>query len=234
MFESIEDILYIIDPIIFVIQMVVLVGLLLLALFWPSILKRMAPTRRVSANVAGFFPEVDDAAESVRRLREAGFAGDDLTVLSAIPYPEGAFGTDVGKSRILPFAFAGGIFGALFGVLLVAGTSLAYPLPTGGKPIVPIPVVLVITYELTVLSVVLFSLFRFLFEARLPALEGRLYDPRVSEGMVGIVVACETEEKALQAEEILSALGAEEVRRTEETISALGAMEPRRAQGRVT
>ncbi len=215
MFGTTEDIIYLIDPVIFQIQMALLVGLLLLAIFYPTIRRRLARPERVIASVVGFFPRVEDAVRSVRRLREAGFARDDLTVLSSIPYPEGAFETDVGRSWIRPFAFAGGIFGALFGTFLVAGTSLAYPLPTGGKPIVSIPEMLVITYEMTVLSVVLFTLFRFLFEARLPGFEGRLYDPRISEGMIGVVVRCETEEQARRGEEIISALGAEETRRVQ-------------------
>ena len=67
---------------------------------------------------------------------------------------------------------------------------------------------LVITYELTVLSVMLFSLFRFLFEARLPSTGGKLYDPRIADGMIGVIVRCETEEQARRAEETVSSLGA--------------------------
>lgn len=50
-------------------------------------------------------------------------------------------------------------------------------LVTGGKPLISIPTILVISYEFTVLSVMLFALGRFLFEARLPRTSGRLDDP---------------------------------------------------------
>lgn len=215
MYGSVEDIIYLIDPVIFAIQIVLLVGLLLLAIFWPNLMGRLTPRDHVHASMVGFFPHVDDAARSVRRLREDGFGGTNLTVISSIPYPEGAFETDTGRSWIRPFALAGGIIGALTGIALVAGTSLAYPLPTGGKPIVPIPVTLVIAYETTVLSVMLFSLFRFLFEARLPSPGRKLYDPRIADGMVGVIVRCETEEQARRAEEIVSSLGAADTRRIE-------------------
>lgn len=218
MFGTIEDIIYLIDPVIFALLLALLVALLLIAIFYPYLERRLARPERISASVVGLFPQVDDAARSVRRLREAGFAGGDVTVLSSIPYPEGAFETDTGRSHIRLFALVGGISGMLLGITLVAGTSLAYPLPTGGKPIVPVPVVLVITYELTVLSIMLFSLFRFLFEARLPSTRSKLYDPRISDGMVGVIVRCETEEQA---------------RRAEATVSSLGATETRLVQGRV-
>ena len=222
-----ENLLYIVDPVVLQRIIAVLVVLLLVAIFYPYLQKRFARPKRVNmrqflglervviASVVGLFSSADDAARSVRGLKDAGFAGDKLTVLSAIPYPEGAFGTDTGRSWIRPFAFVGGVCGAVAGIFLVAGTAMAYPLPTGGKPIVPIPVVMVITYELTVLSVVLFALFRFLFEARLPGSKGRLYDPRISEGMIGVIARCETDEQARRAEATMSSLGAEETRRVE-------------------
>jgi hypothetical protein len=215
MYGTFEDIIYIADPVILEIIIGVLVALLLVVIFYPYVQRRLARPERVIASVVGFFPQVNDAARSVRRLKEAGFAANDVTVLSAIPYPEGAFETDTGRSWIRTFGFVGGIVGALTGIVLVAGTSLAFPLPTGGKPIVPIPVVLVITYELTVLTVVLFTLFRFLFEARLPSFKGKLYDPRISDGMIGVIVRCETEEQARRAEQSVSSLGASETRRVE-------------------
>lgn len=215
MYGTPEDIMYLIDPVIFAIQITLLVALLLLAIFYPNIRRRLARPERVIASIVGFFPRVDDAARSVRRLREAGFVEGEVTVLSSIPYPEGAFVTDTGTSRIRRFALGGGIFGFFFGIFVVAGTSLAYPLPTGGKPIVSVPVTAVITYEMTVLSVMLFSLFRFLFEARLPSTGGKLYDPRIADGMVGVIVRCETEEQARRAEEMVSSLGAEDTHRVE-------------------
>jgi hypothetical protein len=218
MYGSLEDILYLIDPVIFVIQMVLLVGLLLIAIFYPQLRRRFAPRDGVTASVVGLFPHVDDAVIGVRRLREAGFSGGDVSVLSSIPYPEGAFGTDTGRSWIRPLALAGGIIGALIGIFVVVGTSIAYPLPTGGKPIVAVLPMLVVVYESTVLSVVLVSVARFLYEAKLPSARTRLYDPRIGEGMIGVVARCETDDQA---------------RRAEETLSSLGAIEPRRVQGRI-
>ena len=211
-----NDILFFVDPAF--LQWVIiplLVVLLLVAIFYPHIEKRFARRERIKASVVGFFPNVEDAVKSVQELRRARFAGEDLTVLSSIPYPEGAFETDVGRSWISYFAFTGGILGALFGIFLVVGTSIAYVLPTGGKPIVPIPTLLIITYELAVLAVMLFTLFRFLFEARLPGYTGRLYDSRISEGMIGVIARCETEEQARQAEQTLSSHGAQDTRQVE-------------------
>lgn len=102
MFGTLDDILYLIDPYIFWIQMALLVGLLLLAIFFPRLQRRFAPRERVAASVVGFFPRVDDAVSGVRRLKEDGLTANRLTVLSSVPYPEGAFGTDTGRSWIIP------------------------------------------------------------------------------------------------------------------------------------
>jgi hypothetical protein len=47
--------------------------------------------------------------------------------------------------------FPGALVGLLSGVALTVGTSLAWPLVTGGKPIVSVPPFVIVTFELTVL-----------------------------------------------------------------------------------
>ncbi|SVD86740.1 uncharacterized protein METZ01_LOCUS439594, partial [marine metagenome] len=50
-------------------------------------------------------------------------------------------------SRAPLMAVLGGLMGGTIAILLVTLTSRAYPLPTGGMPIVPLPTAGVITFE---------------------------------------------------------------------------------------
>lgn len=89
------------------------------------------------------------AAEAVRALHEAGYR--DVRVATPAPFPElvAAIGKPV--SHVGWFTLPGALFGLLCGVALTAGTSLAWPLVTGGKPIVSWPPFVIVIFEVTVL-----------------------------------------------------------------------------------
>ena len=58
----------------------------------------------------------------------------------------------------------------------------------GGKPIVPIPPDLVLTYEMFILGGVYITVLGFLICAGLPARRSSLYSAKVSEDQIGILV----------------------------------------------
>jgi hypothetical protein len=96
----------------------------------------------------GSFPEPADAARAVRGLRERGF-----TVRAAMPAPFPDVVAALGRPRspIQYVTFPGALVGLLCGIALTVGTSLAWSLVTGGKPIVSWPAFVVVIFELTVL-----------------------------------------------------------------------------------
>jgi hypothetical protein len=96
----------------------------------------------------GTFAEPADAARAIRQLRERGFV---LRASMPAPFPEVVKALGRPISPIQYFTFPGALVGLLFGIALTAGTSLAWPLVTGGKPIVSVPPFIVIIFELTVL-----------------------------------------------------------------------------------
>ena len=96
----------------------------------------------------GTFAEPADAARAVRQLRERGFV---LRTAMPAPFPEVVKALGRPTSPIQYVTFPGALVGTLFGIALTVGTSLAWPLVTGGKPIVSIPPFIVIIFELTVL-----------------------------------------------------------------------------------
>ena len=91
-------------------------------------------------------------------------------------------------------------------------TQVAYPLVTGGKPILSLPPMAVVTYEGTMLGAILFTVMGIIFESRLPKPKAGLYDTRITEGFIGVLVNTE-EERLNQVQELLTQAGAVEVKR---------------------
>jgi hypothetical protein len=62
----------------------------------------------------------------------------------------------------------GGVIGGMAAFLLISLTSRAYPLPTGGMPIVPFPTTAVIMFEGLAIGAMLCTVATVLYECRLP------------------------------------------------------------------
>jgi hypothetical protein len=99
--------------------------------------------------VLGSFGEPSAAAGAVRALKGAGFA--DVRVAMPAPFPEVVAAIGKSRSPIDFVTFPGALLGLLCGIGLTVGTSLAWPLVTGGKPIVSVPPFVIIIFEVTVL-----------------------------------------------------------------------------------
>src|SRR5919199_3038443 len=136
----------------------------------------------------GIFRQPEEVAQALDALRRAGFSGRQTSVLSDSPYPEGAFGEEPVRHRLYVFPFVGAACGLAVGLLLTIGTQISYPLVTGGKPILSIPPMINVLYEGTMLGAVLFTVFGIIFESRLPDFSAAPYDPRISEGYLGVLV----------------------------------------------
>src|SRR5919199_6859788 len=136
----------------------------------------------------GIFRQPEEVAQALDALRSAGFSGRQTSVLSDSPYPEGAFGEEPVHHRLYVFPFAGAACGLVVGLLLTIGTQLSFPMVTGGKPILSIPPMINVLYEGTLLGALVFTVLGVIFESRLPDLGGTPYDPRISEGYLGVVV----------------------------------------------
>lgn len=162
------------------------------------------------ANVLGLYKETDAAADAVESLQTAGFAPHQYDVLTGSPYPEGAFGEEHIKHRLYVFPFIGALCGLTIAILLTVATQLAYPIVTGGKPILALPAMTIIGYEGTLLGAILFTVIGIIFESRLPR-TGGLYDTRITEGWIGVIVKCD-DDLLGRAEEALNKAGAEEVK----------------------
>lgn len=163
------------------------------------------------SNALGLFQDPESALEAAGQLKSAGFAQPELMSPIPIHGVEDVLGPK--KSVIKRFTFFGGIFGAMAGFSLAAGTAVLYLHPTGGRPIITIPPFLIISYEMTILCGILATVLGFLISARFPAIRERLYVPETAVDKFAVTVVCDSDEHFKHAETILRGAGAEEVRR---------------------
>ena len=151
------------------------------------------------------------AALATEKLEKIGVSQDDIEIMTGAPYPEGAFGEHDKGMRLYVFPFIGAICGLTAALLLTIGTQMSYPLVTGGKPILALPAMAVICYEGMMLGAILFTVICIIFESRLPRLKLGLYDERITEGYVALLINCDEKNKS-SIEQQLSISGANEIR----------------------
>ena len=165
--------------------------------------------------VMGIFQYEDDLLRMVRRLKDAGFARP--IVLSPVPLEhelEAIYGER--KSPVRRFSLAGGITGATGGFALAVACALVFVLPTGGRPVIAFPPFLVISYEMTILLGVLFTLIGFHVVSGLPAWQDHPYDERLNVDRFGVIVPCASDAERGEAQRLIREGGAEEVREVED------------------
>ncbi len=155
--------------------------------------------------VVGTFAAPADAARAILALREAGVP--DVRAAMPTPFPEVVEALGRRRSRLGLATVPGAIAGLLCGIALTVGTSVAWPLVTGGKPIVSIPPFVIVIFELTVLIGSITNLVAVVVGAT----HGRRFPPiaRATADRVGVFAGGADD----RAEAILRERGAEEVRR---------------------
>ena len=166
------------------------------------------------APILGLFENAEHAAEAGDALQAAGVAQTDYDFLTDAPYPEGAFGERHESHRLYLFPFVGALIGLTTGIMLTSMTSMAYPLVQGGKPILSLPPMAVVTYESTMLTAIV-TIIGIIFESRLPAFKQGLYDTRITEGYIGVLVNVE-EDQLTSTQTLLTQAGAIDVVRKNE------------------
>ena len=169
--------------------------------------------------VVGLFGDPESALAAAGSIQTANLGTPEL--MSPVPMEgvEEVLGEK--KSVIKRFSLFGAIFGGVSVFLLAAITAVLYAHPTGGRPIITFPPYLIITYELTILFGIVFTVIGFFVSARLPnglwtawwkQDENRPYVPEAAVDKFAVSVSCASNENVQQAETILRTAGAEEVR----------------------
>lgn len=162
-------------------------------------------------------PNPDSAQHLVDSLRlvsrNLGFADDHIVVVSGEPYEGYEFSDKYAKSYMFPLAAVGGVVGGICGYLITSLTQKAYPLPTGGMPIVPAWTNGIIVYELTMLGAILTTLIYLFLSAPLPSFGTGISDPEIWSGKILVGVADPPEASAAKIERAFLEAGAPDVRK---------------------
>ena len=169
--------------------------------------------------ILGLFEDANYAAEAGDALQQADVSQDDYDFLTDAPYPEGAFGEHIPRLRIYVFPFIGAFCGLAVALLLTAGTQISYPLVTGGKPILSLPAMAIISYEGMMLGAILFTIIGIIFESRLPRTKIGLYDKRITEGFIGLLIEC-PDELSTDIQKALRQTGAADIKLEEHGTTA--------------
>ena len=164
--------------------------------------------------VLGLFHEASPTADTIDQLRGLGIADDKIMVMSSIPYRAEILGRPRPKGKVGVYSGAGAILGLVTGLFLSVGIFLLYPIEQGGQPIVPIPPTLIILFEVTMLGTMWAAFFGLLRVNRFPITKSQLYDPRITEGHLGVLAEVDNAQ-ADQVETILRSNGAHHLKRAD-------------------
>ena len=159
--------------------------------------------------VYGLFATPELAQQAVDGLRSAGILEKDIAIQSSEPLEEYEFGGRDRDTSMSWIAVLGGAIGLAVAYFLTSITQKSWAINTGGMPIVTNWSNLIILFEMTMLGAVLATVLTLLVSARIPGRLPRIYDARVSDGLILIGVAqaqdtskMENVERALQASSI--------------------------------
>ena len=139
------------------------------------------------------FEEAGNALQELKDSNLAGFRMQDVTIKSPIEHPELSALLGPRPVYVQLFTLFGAVFGAITGFTLIASAQANFLLQIrGGRPVVPIPPNMVLTYELFILCGVLMTALGCFIGWKLPGNRRPLYNERVSEDKIAILVKADS------------------------------------------
>ena len=165
--------------------------------------------------IYGLYDTPDAAQRGYTSLKRAGIAPRDITVVSGEPFEAFEFSHRDHSLVLFRLAQLGGVIGFVLAVLLVRGTEMAWPIVTGGMPIVAWWPNLVIVFEMTMLGAIVTTVISLLVTASLPRFKGAIYDPAVSDGKILVGVPLSTPGAADAIRDAFTASGAVAIKTAE-------------------
>lgn len=160
------------------------------------------------------FSDIDPATDAIIKLRELGISDQEMTVVSGVPYSDKMLDRPMTWTNVPTIAIGGAIVGFIIGIAMNWGAPFLYPIHVGGLPIYPIPTTLVLTFETTMLGLMIFTFLGVIWESTFPSFGPKEYHPEISDGKIALVFNCPPEIHE-QMHKSLADLGAEWVHRTE-------------------
>jgi Protein of unknown function (DUF3341) len=155
--------------------------------------------------VYGLYRDGGSAQQAVNRLRAAGIADHDITVISAQPMDDYEFGQRDKATWMWWLACLGGLIGMAVGFGLTWLTETSWPMDVGGLPIFAWWPNLIIIFELTMLGAITATVATLVVSALLPSRGRSLYDPEVTDGNILVGVENPVPASVSDLEMVLSA-----------------------------
>jgi hypothetical protein len=162
------------------------------------------------------FTDIDPAATAIDKLRELGIPDSDMSIISSMPYSDRMLGRPMSWTFVPKLAILGFLLGFVVSLLFNFGTPLLYPIRVGNLPYLPIPTTAVLTFEISMLGLLLFTFLGVIWESAFPSFGPKIYHPEISDGRIALVFNCPPEIHSL-AHDALEVLGTEWMHRTEAT-----------------
>ncbi len=163
-----------------------------------------------STMLLAVFSDIEPAANGIEKLHELGVSDDQMNVISGIPIRPAILDRPSAVTHVSRIAFAGAILGLLLGVFFIWGIPWLFPLQVGGQPLFPVPQLLIVVFELTMLGLMGFAFLGMLVDSGFPAYTPKEYVPEISDGRIAVLFRCpEGDQKKFV--DTLTKLGAESV-----------------------
>jgi hypothetical protein len=167
-----------------------------------------------SVMLLALFDDIEPAAKAIRKLQELGVAEADMNVISGLPIPGRVLGRPSAITNVARIAMAGAGLGMIVGLTLLYGTIYLYPLQVGGQPIYPVPMGWIVTFEMTMLGLMLSAFVGMFVDSGFPSYTPKDYVPEISDGKIAVLFKCASQDTSKFAYTLTKA-GAESVEPSE-------------------
>ncbi|MFH2132644.1 MAG: DUF3341 domain-containing protein [bacterium] len=171
--------------------------------------------RRKFCGAWATFEFLDDTCDVIRELRNLGF--NKITTHAPCPRHEIDHALGNPQSRVPYFTLVGAMIGFGLAVLIIYKMSLDWILPVSGKPVVSVPIMGPIAFELSVLMAIFFTagaiallIIKDTLRHAVPKSKKYREYNRFMRDRFGVVVACDENELS-RIEQIMKRYQAEEV-----------------------
>src|SRR5512136_853963 len=92
-----------------------------------------------TVTLLALFDDIEPATRGIDKLRELGVSDEQVNVISGLPIPGRVLGRASAVTNVSKIALVGAILGMFFGLSLIYGTPILYPLLVGGQLIFLVP-----------------------------------------------------------------------------------------------
>jgi Protein of unknown function (DUF3341) len=163
-----------------------------------------------STMLLAVFEDIEPVTQAIDKLHELGVQDDQMNVISGIPFPGRVLGRPSALTNVSRIALFGALLGMFLGLFLIYGTPAIYPLHVGGQPVFPVPMGIIITFEMTMLGLMGLAFIGMFVDSGFPVYTPVEYVAEISDGKIAVLFSCPTTEQE-KFVDVLTKVGAEKV-----------------------